>query len=533
MSGIAEKPPQGRPASGARAFARLDAANWAPRTVDVEAAAADAPDTAAPPEARAERLQPPAPQRVVAAETVTLGQIGDFLELDFRRVFTWLYAGRLLILVLAAVGAIAGGAFAMLSTPKYTVATDILIDPANLQVVRDDIFAAPGQGDGQLLNAGSKLRVLTSGNVLGRVVDRLDLAEDPEFVGSDEPSLFAGLFPSSSLNGPELSARTVALQTLRENVSSVADEKSFVATLHVTSEDANKSVTLADAIVTAFQDELASAEADSAARTAEALSDRLSTLKGDVKVAEEAVEAFKRDKGLSSSAGELVSTQAMTQLNQQVVTAEANVIAAQAAYDELVEGGSEANTAQTQSSATLSALRTSAGALQQQLDAQSRVYGPRHPTIVRLRTELQAVNAQVASEVGRVAASAKTALDEAKASLEALNKRADALKTDVFTDNDSLVTLRELEREAASKTAIYEAFLARAGQVTQREQIDTTNVRVISQAVPPSARSYPPRTVVCIVLGVAGGLALGLMLALGFGILADLRRPRTVVAVAA
>jgi uncharacterized protein involved in exopolysaccharide biosynthesis len=102
------------------------------------------------------------------------------------------------------------------------------------------------------------------------------------------------------------------------------------------------------------------------------------------------------------------------------------------------------------------------------------------------------------------------------------------MKGDVFSDNESQVALRELERDATSKTTIYESFLSRARQITEREQIDTTNVRVISGAVPPPARSWPPRTMLLVALGLFAGFFLGMLVALVRGISRDLRQPSLV-----
>ena len=95
----------------------------------------------------------------------------------------------------------------------------------------------------------------------------------------------------------------------------------------------------------------------------------------------------------------------------------------------------------------------------------------------------------------------------------------------VFADNESEVALRELLRDAASKTAIYESFLSRARQITERGQIDTTNVQVISTAVPPNKRSWPPSTTILVGAGAVGGFGLGMLLAIAWGILRDMRRP--------
>lgn len=522
MSDVADRPDT-LPRSGARAFARLDTSMIGMRRPVRSVPSAEPVAKAAPASDPAQAAAAAAAPAPIAVETITLNRIGDFLELDFGRLFTWLGRGLKLGIVLAATGGVAGGIYSMVATPKYTVSTDILIDPVNLQALPDDIYPQPGQADAALLNAGSKFRVMTSGNVLKRVVAELDLANDKEFYDPTPSFSLSSLLPGAGEKA-EPNPELAALGALTKKVSARADEKSFVATLYVSSESSEKSIRISDAIVRSFQAELASAEAEGAARTADALSNRLKELKDDVKEAEEKVEAYKRAHNLAASSGELVSNQTLTQLNAQVVEAQARVIAAQSAYDELVAAGASANTADTQSSASLASLRSQVASLRSQLDAQSTIYGPRHPTIVRLTTELSAAETELNAELGRIVAAAKVTLDEAKSALEALTARADALKTNVFSDNEALVALRELERDAASKTAIYEAFLSRAKQVAEREQIDTTNVRVISTAVPPPARSWPPRTVVMVGLGAAGGFALAMLIAVALGISRDLRQ---------
>ena len=513
MSDIADRP-DASARSGARAFARLDTSMIGMRRPANEFTARATPAAEAAPAAAVEREVP--------VETVTLGKIGDFLELDFGRLFTWLRRGMLLGLVLAVIGGVAGGVYAIVATPKYTVSTDILIDPANLQALPDDLYQQPGQVDNALLNAGSKFRVMTSRNVLSRVVDELDLTADKEFYDPTPGFSLGSLLPGSGDKAPS-DPKLSALAALSGKVTAKADEKSFVATLFVASESSEKSIRISDAIVRSFQAELATAESDGASRTADSLSNRLNELKASVKDAEEKVEAYKRANNLAASSGELVNNQTLTQLNAQVVTAQAAVIAAQSAYDELRASGASVNTASTQASASIVSLRSQVAGLKSQLDSQSTIYGPRHPTIVKLNTELAAAQAELSAELGRIVSAAKVTLDEAKSGLQALTDKADALKTNVFSDNEALVALRELERDAASKTTIYEAFLGRAKQVAEREQIDTTNVRVISTAVPPPARSWPPRSVVMVGAGAAGGFVLAMLISVVLGMRRDLK----------
>ena len=62
--------------------------------------------------------------------------------------------------------------------------------------------------------------------------------------------------------------------------------------------------------------------------------------------------------------------------------------------------------------------------------------------------------------------------------------------------NVDLVTLRELEREAAAKRAVYEAYLLRAKETGEQRDINTANMSVISPAFPPIDPSGPSRVMI-------------------------------------
>src|SRR6266508_4122447 len=57
---------------------------------------------------------PVMPRASEPVATVTLDKIGDFLELDFRRLFVWLRAGLVFACMLAVAGGVIGGAYAVL-----------------------------------------------------------------------------------------------------------------------------------------------------------------------------------------------------------------------------------------------------------------------------------------------------------------------------------------------------------------------------------------------------------------------------------
>jgi uncharacterized protein involved in exopolysaccharide biosynthesis len=150
------------------------------------------------------------------------------------------------------------------------------------------------------------------------------------------------------------------------------------------------------------------------------------------------------------------------------------------------------------------------------------VLGPRHPDVVQESSSLSALQAEIDAEVRRVVLAAKNELEQARSNEAALEAEAASAGKEVFTDNDAQVKLRELTREASAKAAIYESFLLRAREISERQKLDTTNIRVISPAVLPKDRSWPPGTIQVAGFGAMAGMVLGVLGVLGFGIASDM-----------
>lgn len=442
-----------------------------------------------------------------ARDAETYSRLQQLFQLDLFRILNWLRGGAIWIVALAVIGAVVGYSATIFVKPRFVAGIDILLDPANLRVVSNDIFSENMQRDTKLLDVDSKLRVITSGNVLGRVVKDLKLYADPEFAGASSKD------PAND-----------ALTTLAKRVVARRDERSFIVNVAVWSNNPDKSVAITNSVVTSFQEELAKAESEGAGRAASALIARLDDLKVEVTKAESNVEQFKRERGLQSVSGELTSTLMSQQTNTQLIEARARLIQAETRYDELVatDPRNHMNAASLQSE-TMTMLRTQYSTLKQRMTSQSAVLGPNHPVILTLTPQVKALEDQINAETGRIVQAAKTELDQARTALKQLSSQANQMASSVFDDSASQIQLRELEREARAKAAVYEAFMARAGEAAQRQQIDATNVRIVTPAVAPANRSFPPRGYLLAAAGGMAGLFLGLFVAVALGLWRDYR----------
>jgi succinoglycan biosynthesis transport protein ExoP len=443
-------------------------------------------------------------------------------QIGLKDIFHWLRRGIIWIILVMILCAALAVAYASMIPPRFTAYTDVVINPSNLNVVNDGVYTPSQQRDTLVLEVESKLRMLTSRNVLERAVRELKLDQDAEF--TQEPPL-ARL--KSFWRPVEEGDNSVgALRSLGERVSATRDARSFVVTLAVWSNDAEKSVEISKAIMQAFETELFESNSDGSRRAAADLNQRLEELRVNVTEAEKAVEEYRSQNNLQQVNGQLASDQASSEVNAQVLAAQQRVIQDESRLEQMESAirQNRTTTAAIFDSQTMNTIREQYSLLQQQIGAMTLTYGSRHPRLTSAGAERQMLEQGINAEAQRILDIARASVEESKSSLAALQKRANSEQARVFNDNAVMVTLRDLERNARSVAAIYETYLTRARQITEQQAIDSTNIRIISQPVAPNYRTWPPGKLTFLIGGAILGAMIGAGIALAFGFLGFLRR---------
>ena len=440
-------------------------------------------------------------------------------------IFTVLWRRRVWLWLGALFGLIAAVVFLALVTPKYTAVAQLLIDPNDLRVVDNQVTSSATPTDANTAYVESQVRVLTSDNVLRKVIAANHLDADPEFVGP--PSVFSAVreFFYEKLGmtqpTPQNDPMVIALQNLATQIVARRQERTYVVDLSVTSRDGEKAALIANAIIKYYLDDQAGARTTAARRATDALSGRLQELKDRVRVAEDRSEAYKAANNIVSASGQLVNEQQLAELANQLTTAGAKADEAKARLDQidaLRRGKADAGAiAEAVQSPTVAALRTQqADVLRRKAELTARL-GDRHPSIADINAQALDLQAQIDRETSRLAVAARGDYDRAIATREALRKRLDMVKQEAMTTSQALVRLRELEREVEASRAVYQSFLTRSRETSEQERVNTANVRVLSEANLPNKRAFPPRSV----LVLAAALVFGLMAGAGFGFVRD------------
>ena len=443
-------------------------------------------------------------------------------EFDFRKTLSVIWRGKATILWTTAISLLAAVLFVALVPHRYTATTQILIDPTDFRAVATDLAPANQANDAAVLQVESQVRVLTSDSVLRRVIKAEALDHDPEFAGQ-RSWLGGASYGDDSL---------AALNALKRAVQVKRAERTYVVDVSVTTRDPVKAARIANAIAQAYLAEQTDVRSDAARQVSQSLSARLNELKERVRQAEDRVETFKAQNNILGASGQLVNEQQLSELNNQLGMARARTAAAKARLDQVEhvhvsqdDIGSFPEAVQSQ---TIAALRTQYAEIMRREAEQMTSLGARHPAVIEIQAQAERLRHMIENEVHRIALSARSEYESARANEATLAASLEKLKGNAITTNEAMVTLRELERDVVASRAVYESFLVRARETGEQERLDTKNIRVISRADPPARRSFPPSNTLlavgALLIGVASGTGIVLLRAGGDGPAPPLRR---------
>ena len=433
-------------------------------------------------------------------------------QIDVRGVLTLLWRGRTTILRTTALSLLAAFLFIILVPHRYTAVTQILIDPTDLHAVGSDLTPPNQMSDAAVLQVESQVRVLTSDSVLRRVIATEGLDRDPEFAGPASPlRAVLAVIGVGSYSGSD--STLAALTAFKRNVTVKRAERTYVVDVSVSSRVPEKAARIANAVAQAYLAEQTDVRSNAARQVSHSLSARLTELQDHVRQAEERVEAFKARNNIVGASGMLVNEQQLTELNNQLGAARARTAQAKARLDQVesvqkskVEVGAFPEAVQSQ---TITALRTQYAEVMRREAEQMTSLGDRHPAVIEIQAQAERLRRMIEEEVNRIALSARSEYESARANEETLTRNLETLKHNTIATNEAMVTLRELERDVQASRAVYEAFLVRARETGEQERLDTKNIRVISRADLPLHRSFPPSNLVIAVGALIFGIAAG------------------------
>jgi polysaccharide biosynthesis transport protein len=451
------------------------------------------------------------------AGTLPLLQARDFLSRQWR-----------LIGLVTASALIIGGVYVAITPPKYTAQADMIIDTKRITWSQSELASENRTVEDAAVE--SEIETTKSEKVATTVVRRLQLDQDPEFVGVGG-SLgrailsFLKLAPQEDFDPSDEEVMRRVLATLKYNLNVTRLGRSYIEQIAYTSLDREKAAKIANAFADAYIEDQLQAKFDATHRASIWLEQRIGELRQQASDAYRAVQDFKSQNSIIVDInGKLASEVELDQLGIALAKARADTSQARAKLERIqrvLEQRMDKENFNIPDPVVTDALNNQVitKLRQQFLDDQSREsewaarYGPDHQAARNLRAEMAALQRAIWDEITRIAESYKSELQIAKTQEESIDKRMLEVFEQSASTRQKQVRLRELETAANTYRNIYETFLSRFTQSVQQQSFPSTEARLVTVASPPRAPSSPKIGLTLALAGVCG-LGLGAMLAL-------------------
>jgi capsular exopolysaccharide synthesis family protein len=339
------------------------------------------------------------------------------------------------------------------------------------------------------------VQVLTAPRLAGEVVDKLKLADVVGYGRAEED------IPG---NTPQ-AARQRAMNAISRNLLVKRTGVSYAIDVSYAGADPATTAAVVNQLVDQYiLDQRTGKEGVRNDQTV-ALRSRLAGLRRDVIDAEQAVANYRARTNLIDVEKDSTAVQQeISVLNTQLASAEADRAAAQArlsAARSTGAGGPEETNA-------LRSLRDQRAQLGVQRADLANRYGPLHPDLARIDSQIADIDRTIKTEAGRARANLAAEAAVANGRVAAVRSSLDAAQGGLTAGNAASVQLAELVRNADSARSLYQAFLDRYRQSVAGQGTDQSDAYVISHASVPGAPVSPS-----LPLFAVGGLLAGLLAA--------------------
>jgi len=454
------------------------------------------------------------------------GQLAPFWEesnpreggpFDLASLFRIANEWRWLILGAVALGIAAAIIVTLLTKPQYRAWVTLEVNPPTVEILDEktrEAASAPSLFDFVATQVG----LLSSHTLAERVAQDLNLASNPSFVGKD---------------GDAATRLKIASAKVAGGLQVEAPKEGQLIKFAFVSESPQLAAEIANGLAENF---ISSGlqrrfEASTYARTF--LQQQIAKTRRDLERSEKQMVAYAQAQGIiNTSTGEpgqagndagSLQGASLVALNAALAEATARRVQAEGAYRNARLTGASAGVADTQG------LRQAKAALEAEYQDKRTLMKPDHPDMLSLRSRIDELNRQIASEGSQIAGGRVGALladYRAAASAEnALRSRVSQLKGAVLDLRGRSIQYNILLREVDTNRGLYDALLQRYKEIGVAGGVGTTPVSIVDRAEVPGG-PYKPNLMFNLLVGLALGLMGGIAAAIALEIVNDTVKTR-------
>ncbi|MEQ7153957.1 MAG: capsular biosynthesis protein [Brevundimonas sp. 12-68-7] len=451
---------------------------------------------------------------------------GDGVDLHrlialFRRRLPLFLAVALIVMVGSVISTVR-------ATPLYTATSSLTINTREQNVVSAEAVLSGLSAENSVVD--TEIEILKSRQLAQRVVEALNLEEDPEFNPAlAEPGAIqavvggiATLFGAAAPDAARAQLSAVEAQKEKEKVVDNVLKRlsvrraglTYVMNVGFTSDNPAKAARIANTYAERYLLEQLEAKFDATRQANSWLNVRLTELRTEVQQAEAAVEQYRTANNLLSASGATLTEQEISTYNQQLATVRATQAEAEArlrtARAQLAAGSNGEDVGEALGSQVVQQLRSRRAEVSGRVADLSSRYGPRHPDMLRAERELADIDAQIQAEIRRIISNLEAQVQVARERTGSMAGSLGSARGTLAANNAAGVRLNELSRNAESVRTLYQSFLNRFQETSSTEGLQESDARIVSPAaIPlrPSSPNVPLNLTMGLALAMAAGLA--------------------------
>jgi len=423
--------------------------------------------------------------------------------------------------------------------PVYRATTTLLIEAEQAKIVSIEEMYGLDTRNAEYFE--TQFEIMKSRDLIGKVVDKLDLLNHPEYAPKQDSDQFEfsidwrswvpADFPieiPESVETPviELSPEEIS-EERRQDLIEVFRSKLVIAPIRKTqlvnisfeAHDkylaANVTNTLADIYIDSHLD----AKLQMTKQATSWLTGRMGVMKDKLADSEKKLQNFREKENIVEIKGvRTIADKDLQELSTKLLTAKERLGTAENLFNQVKSLDSKTPEAYESIPAVLKNsliqdLKSAEAKAEQRMAELAKRYGPQHPKMVAARSRLDSAKKKINRQITRVVSGIEKEYEIAINNEKDLRKSLKKSKSEIQKLNRKQFQLRELERDVETSRKLYDTFFNRFQETNATSGIQTVNARILDRAIVPRAADKPKKSlaltiafIACLILGIMRAL---------------------------
>jgi succinoglycan biosynthesis transport protein ExoP len=349
--------------------------------------------------------------------------------------------------------------------------------------------------------------IIASRAVALKVVEHLALHRDASFMGVSAEK-------RAGWKGVD---KETAAKQLLSRLAVKQDRNTRIARIIVNDGDPQRAAVIANAIADAYMNWLMDERMGSTVQAVEWLSGQLDDASKKLSASEHALYDFRRENNVLSMSLQDQRHQVsatISSFNQELSAITKQRVALEAKLRQLEEAASDPTTTRAGLIAENQAvvdMRSNYLQALSELQSKAAVYGPNHPVMLQLRSQVEVLSKALREEVDGMVATARSRVREVRDIEAGIQQAMQKAQSSGMELSLREIDNNRLERERANNERLYGVLLQRTTETSLTRLLRVLPVRLVDRAVP-ATKAVSPNPLVNVSLGGFIGLLAGIAL---------------------